>query len=237
MDSLPIGCYVEVSTHENDFELLKFTYERYLHVDNVVAHLIIPTFGQIFDANYFQYMNPGNILFLDRKPQGVKHPAIWQDFTLGFYEALMAEQSVLRKYSRLVFYTKYFTNTIIEQMKEGLTRFAQSMNIPFVHKHTMFSEKEIYGNIRIDTGDLLIILDDYLLVEALRTCEESKYKPGKEVGIIIINDGSFCSRLKTPISVLSTDFYLMGTTAASFVLNGHIQPTRIPTRLQVRPSI
>jgi hypothetical protein len=74
------------------------------------------------------------------------NPAIWQDFNEGFYQALKAESQLLKKYGRMIFLTKYFTNRIIEKMNEGLTRFAESENMPFIH-HTLFANEEIKGKI------------------------------------------------------------------------------------------
>ncbi len=237
IDSLSSGYYIEVVSHGNDFELLRLVYERFRDIDNIAAHLVIPTSSQEHDAEYFQYVNPGKLLFLDRRVLGVRHPSVWQDFSEGFYEALISERKLLGKYSRLVFLTKYCTNVIIEQMKEGLARFALSQGFPFVHQHTMFTEKEIRGKVKPESGDLVIILDDLLLIETLRACEERSFAIGKDIGVIVINDGPYFSRLPTPISVLSTDFYQMGVLAASFVMNGRLESVRVPTKLIVRESI
>ncbi len=237
IDSLAPGYYIDIVSHGNDFDLLRLLYERYRDIDGVAAHLVIPTSSQAHDAEYFQYVNPGKLLFLDRRVEGLGHPAVWQDFNDGFYEALIAERKLLGKYARLVFLTKYCTNAIIEQMKEGLTRFAQSLGVPFSHQHTMFTEKEIRGKVVPESGDLVIVLDDILLIEALTACDERRLALGKDVGVIVINDGPYFSRLPTPISVLSTDFYQMGVLAASFVMNGKLESVRIPTRLIVRSSL
>lgn len=237
LDTLGEGYYIDLACHSNNFDLLRVSYEKYRDIDSVVAIMAIPTASQINDAEYFQYVNPGKLLFVDRRIEGLSHPAVWQDFSEGFYEALSAERALLSKYSRLTFLTKYYTNAIIEQMKEGLSRFSLEAGMSFRHLHTMFTEREIRGNVIPEKGDLFIVLDDLLLIELLRSCEERGFVPGKDVGIAVVNDGPFFSMLPVPVSVLSTDFYRMGVIAASFVLDGRIEPTRVPTTLTVRSSI
>jgi DNA-binding transcriptional regulator YhcF (GntR family) len=237
LDGLGDGYYIDLVSHGNSFDLLKLSYEKYRDLDSVVAIVAIPTASQVHDADYFKYVNPGKILFVDRRIEGVAHPAVWQDFSLGFFEALDAERVLLSKYTRLTFLTKYYTNTIIEQMKEGLTRFTEDAGMSFRHLHTMFTEREIRGNVIPEKGDLFIVLDDLLLIELLRACDERNLVPGKDVGIAVVNDGPFFALLPVPVSVLSTDFYRMGELAASFVRDGGLESTRVPTTLTIRSSL
>jgi DNA-binding transcriptional regulator YhcF (GntR family) len=113
LDTLEPGYYIDLVSHNDNFDILKNVYEKYRSMKNCVSSLIIPTVSQSQDYEYFQYVNPGNLLFLDRRIPGLPHPAVWQDFRDGFYQALCAESSVLKKYQRMIFLTKFFTNAII----------------------------------------------------------------------------------------------------------------------------
>jgi DNA-binding transcriptional regulator YhcF (GntR family) len=237
VDCLPSGYFVDPICHGNRFDLLQVAYERYRDMTNVVAMLVIPTSSQNNDADYFQYVNPGKLLFVDRKIEGLRLPAVYQDFTEGFYKGLMDEREILAKYDRLTFLTRYCTDAIIEQMKEGLMRFSEMAGKAFRHLRTPFTEQEIRGKVEPCAGDLFVILDDLLLIETLSACKAHNLVPGKDVGIIAINDGPFFEHLPIPISVLTTDFYQMGIAAASFVTTGRINREVIPTRLIVRASI
>ena len=149
----------------------------------------------------------------------------------------MAKTSVLEKYTRIVFLTKYFTNPIIEEMNEGFLRFADTSNRPYVHQMTRFTDKEIRGTIDLQAGDLFFILDDHLLASTLDVCTEKGFTPGKEVGIVAINDGPLYDHLTLPISVLSADFYQIGVEAAHYVMDGTIPSGPVETRLVVRASL
>lgn len=237
IDTLKGDYYVDLFTHGDSFEIMKSVYEKYKAMRNCAALLVVPTAAQSQEEEFFKYVNPGNLFFLDRRIASLKHPASWQDFRNGFYRALIAEMPTLAKYKRLVFLTKFYTNPIIEEMKEGLSRFADSANMTFEHQHTMFSDRDIRGKITPEAGDLMIVLDDHLLTATLDACEARALKPGKDIGIAIVNDGHLYDRLPVPISVLTADFYAMGVEAAKFIMTGVAPEGPVATRLIVRASL
>ncbi len=237
IDSLTPGYYIDFVSHSDSFDILKAVYERSRSLGRYSSYLIIPTSAQDHETEYFQFVNPGNLLFLDRRVHAVAHPAIWQDFSHGFYRALVAEVETLKKWRQCVFLTKFYTNTIIEEMQSGLERFAREAKMGFVRSRTRFTDREIQGKIAPAPGDLFIILDDHLLSELLAECAALGLTPGRDLGIIMINEGLLYEHLPVPISVLSADFYAMGAAAADFVMTGHVQSGPVATRLIVRNSI
>ena len=237
IDTLDQGYYVDIMTHSDNFDILKTVYEKYKGMLNCAALLVIPTAGQSREEDYFKYINPGKLLFIDRRIPGLAHPAVWQDFRNGFYEALAAEGAVFSGYRRLVFLTKRFTNPILEEMKEGIFHFAESRGMQTMHQHTLFSDKDIQGKIEPATGDVFFILDENLLVATMDACKANGLAVGTDVGIIAINDGPLYDHLSVPISVLTADFYAMGVAAARYVMSGTVDSAPIKTRLIVRQSL
>ncbi len=237
MDSLEPGYYIDFVSHSDNFDILKSLYEKARSSGIYSSILIIPTSAQDRERDYFQFVNPGSILFIDRPVHGVAHPAVWQDFKGGFFEALHQERERLSRYSRLVFLTKFYTNQIIEEMQEGMERYAESVGIPFSRQRTRFTDREIQGAIGPMTGDLFVILDDHLLREMLAECSERSLVPGRDIGIIMINEGPLYEYMSVPISVLSADFYAMGAQAAAFVMTGQAGSKAVATRLITRESI
>jgi DNA-binding LacI/PurR family transcriptional regulator len=122
-------------------------------------------------------------------------------------------------------------------MQKGLARFADSVDMPFIHQNTLFTEKEIRGKIQPEAGDLFVILDDHLLLETSLACRERSLIVGKDVGLIVINDGPFYPYLSPPVSVISADFYRMGVAAADFVMHGSVSASPVSTALTVRKSL
>jgi DNA-binding transcriptional regulator YhcF (GntR family) len=237
LDNLGPGYYVDIITHGDNFEILKAAYEKYRAMRNCAALLVIPTASQNREFDYFRYVNPGKLLFLDRRVPETKHPAVWQDFADGFFGALMAQSAALEKYRSVIFLTKYFTNPILEEMNEGLSRFANATGKAFEHRHTRFTDKEIQGTIEVALGDLFFILDDHLVAKTLDACKERGLRPGKDLGLVAINDGPLYEQLSVPMSVLTADFYAIGAAAARFILSGEVPSGPVETRLIVRESV
>ncbi len=237
IDSLTPGYYIDFVSHSDSFDILKTVYEKSRAAGKYSAFLIVPTSAQDHETEYFQFVNPGNLLFLDRPVRGVAHPAVWQDFSLGFYRALAAELDILKKWRRCVFLTKFYTNAIIEEMQSGIERFAREAKMGFARSRTRFTDREIQGKISPGHGDLFVLLDDHLLSELLAECASLDLIPGRDLGIIMINEGLLYEHLPVPISVLSADFYAMGAAAADFVMTGHVKSGPVTTRLIVRNSI
>lgn len=237
IDSLTPGYYIDLISHSDNFDILKSVYEKSRGLGKYSTYLIIPTSAQDHETEYFQFVNPGNLLFLDRRVNAVAHPAVWQDFSLGFYRALREELAVLKKWRRCIFLTKFYTNLIIEEMQDGIERFAREAKMSFVRTRTRFTDREIRGKIAPEHGDLFIILDDHLLSELLAESASLGLVPGRDIGVIMINEGLLYEHLPVPVSVLSADFYAMGAAAADFVMTGHVQQGPVTTRLIVRDSI
>ena len=75
------------------------------------------------------------------------------------------------------------------------------------------------------------------LANFLDQCAELGYEPGKEVGVISYNETPMKKYVKNGITVLSTDFDLMGQKAAEFVANGEKMNFCVPTKLKLRNSL
>lgn len=237
LDTLKGGYYVDIMTHGDSFDILKAVYERYKSMRSCAALLVVPTASQGQEEEYFKYVNPGNLFFLDRRIPSLRHPSAWQDFRSGFYHALSRETAVLSKYRKIVFLTKFFTNPIVEEMKEGISRFADSANMAFEHRHTMFSDRDVRGKVAVEPGELFIVLDDHLLTVTLDACAERGLVLGKDAGVVVVNDGFLYGHLPVPVSVLTADFYAMGVAAANFILTGEVPEAPVGTSLIVRESV
>jgi DNA-binding transcriptional regulator YhcF (GntR family) len=236
LDNLGKDYYVDVMAHYDNFDLLRFIYEKARAQGIYEYILIIPTTAQNYDADYFKYVNANNIIFLDRTVQGINFPAVYQDFKHGFYTALKQEKSRFKNYGKLVFFTKHSTDPIIEDMKEGLKRFAREEKLPFEHRLTLFTERDIAGKVVPEQGAVDIILDDLLLVECLKQAGIERLVPGRDFGLIAVNDNPFFEYIAGGITRITTDFYAMGNQAVQMMRNKQRGAFRIPTSLQIRAT-
>lgn len=237
IDSLDSSYYVDIVVHGDNFEFLRMTYESYAAMPECVARLVIPTLSQNLDRGYFHHVNPGSLLLLDRNIPGLHHHHVGQEFAHGFHTALQAQAKVLRRFPTLLFLTKYYTNPIVEEMSLGFSRFAGAAGLGYHHLLAPFSDRDTIEFLQPQRGEVYFVLDDHLLANLLRRCTERGLALGKDVGVAVINKGPLYQYLATPLSVLSADFYRMGTYAAHFVLHGKVPESTVPTRLEVRESL
>ena len=71
----------------------------------------------------------------------------------------------------------------------------------------------------------------------LDQCEENGFEPGREVGVISYNDTPMKEITGGGITVISTDFGLMGENAAAFVTSRQSVTEILPTRLILRKTL
>jgi DNA-binding transcriptional regulator YhcF (GntR family) len=236
LDNIGKDYYVDILVHYNNFEVLRFIYEKARSQGIYEYILIIPTVVQNYEAQYFKYVNAKNIIFIDRRVPGINFPAVYQDFKYGFHTALKQEKKRFKNYKRLVFFTKHSTDPIVEEMKEGLKKFTKEEKIPFEHRLTLFTERDIAGKVIPEKGVVYIILDDLLLAEVLKQASIERLVPGKDFGLIAINDNPFFEYMAGGITRLTTDFYNMGCQAVQMMKNKQQKNCRIPTTLRIRST-
>ena len=75
------------------------------------------------------------------------------------------------------------------------------------------------------------------LIDFVKLARNRKWKLGKDVGVVVYNDEPVFEILDNGISVISTDFDMMGAVAAKFILTGERPQVYIPTRLILRGSL
>ena len=101
-------------------------------------------------------------------------------------------------------------------------------------KHSVIYDLEKF---KIKKGGLYFLVSDRTLASFLDQCTEKGFEPGREVGVISYNETPMKKYVKNGITVISTDFKLMGKTAAEFVVSGKPVQFEVPTILKVRSSV
>jgi DNA-binding LacI/PurR family transcriptional regulator len=100
--------------------------------------------------------------------------------------------------------------------------------------HSVIFEQEKF---KIKKGALYFLVSDRTLAGFLDQCAEKGYEPGREVGVISYNETPMKKYVKNGITVISTDFELMGQKAAEFVTTGEFTRFEVPTMLKLRSSL
>jgi len=101
-------------------------------------------------------------------------------------------------------------------------------------KHRVILNPEDF---KIKKGGLYFLVSDRTLAGFLDQCEEKGFEPGKQVGVISYNETPMKKYVKNGITVISTNFELMGQMAARFVETGKKIQYEVATKLKFRSSL
>lgn len=156
---------------------------------------------------------------------------IWQDFGQGVYDALAQNIEKVKKYKKLIFLYPEFTDHPKETI-QYIRKFCSDYGIA---EQTVYTTKQF----DIKFGELYFLVSDRTLAMFLDQCQSKGLVPGKSVGVISFNETPMKKYVSNGITVMSTDFDLMGRKAADFVMNQNTEPTdiKIPTRIILRNSL
>jgi DNA-binding transcriptional regulator YhcF (GntR family) len=167
----------------------------------------------------------------DSIPKSPKFSSIVQDHKGDMVRCLEQALPAIRKYRKFILvypsYTFHPSATV-----EGFTEFCKQNHI----------NSDVYRN--FDRSNILpdtayFVLDDVELVIIVEHCMEAGYQLGKSIGIISYNETPMKRIIANGISVISTDFAMMGVRAADYILNPSTDRVHevIPTALIMRGSL
>ncbi|MDX1285938.1 MAG: substrate-binding domain-containing protein, partial [Draconibacterium sp.] len=171
------------------------------------------------------------LLILDMgKPVNGKMNYLLQDFNNSVKSCLKEGLNKLKNYDELILVYAKKTTPHPAETAIAIRSFCQSNKIKLTTvQHPSSSE--------IKRGQAYFVIRDADLVEIIKTCRSKKLKLGKEVGIISYNDTPMKQIVGGGITVISTDFELMGKRAAAFVKNKQKIAEILPTSLILRDSL
>jgi DNA-binding LacI/PurR family transcriptional regulator len=89
----------------------------------------------------------------------------------------------------------------------------------------------------IQVGKAYMVFEDIDLAAILEQANQKKFRLKDDFGIISYNDTPMKKFIAQGITVISTDFKLMGQKAAEFALSNSKQEFLVPTELIIRDSL
>ncbi|MDC1364782.1 GntR family transcriptional regulator [Algibacter sp.] len=159
-----------------------------------------------------------------------KHIAIYQDFENDIYNALKKGISKIKKYQKIMlFYPESAVYPYPRRILHGFRKFCVEFKLDFEVL------EEVFDDMIIKKGDLFITIEESDLVNLVKQAKEDEYELGKDIGIISYNDTPLKDLLG--ITVISTDFKIMGETAADMILNNKKGRVKVPFNLTERDSL
>ncbi|MBW6537093.1 MAG: GntR family transcriptional regulator [Mariniphaga sp.] len=170
------------------------------------------------------------LLIIDWKIHTSKnHSAVFQNFGQPVYDCLAANLEKIARYKEFIFYYPAFTY----HPKDSIHYF-EKFCVDFQLKHSVIFDEEEF---KIKKGALYFLVSDRTLAGFLDQCAEKTFEPGRDVGVISYNETPMKKYVKNGITVISTDFELMGQKAAEFVATGEFMRFEVPTTLKLRSSL
>ena len=154
---------------------------------------------------------------------------IFQDFGKTFYDSLAENEKLIRKYRRFVYLYPEFTY----HPRESISWFEQ-FGKDF---HLQYELLRDYKKFDVKKGDLYLLVSDRTLAWFLDQCDAKHLIPGQDAGVISYNETPMKKYVKDGVTVISTDFKMMGKKAAEFVLTGKPVKLQIPSCMKVRSSL
>lgn len=222
-------------------------------VDLHIHHYSVDLFRQIIERNlgkysfyvvmpHFTYTTPpeaylsvlrsipsNELVLLDKDVPELKQPclSVYQDFANDIGGALGSAAADLLKYPRMRMILPSDDNYPIE-IDQGFRHFCSCND----------KDSAVRENARdevLEPGTCYVVVRETDLVELIKKIRQTPYLLGREIGIISFNETPLKELLA--MTVITTDFHLMGRTAAAMLLEGKRDKVRNPFYMIRRGSI
>ena len=223
---------IDFYIYNNDFKQFKNTILA--NQDKNYTHfVIIPHFqGELTSATKFINQLPKHkLILLDKNLAGVhgNYASVHQEFEQDIYQVLVEATELLRKYKCLKMI--YPANSHHPQeIANGFKRFctAHGFNHQIVNdiEEAPISKQEAY-----------ITITEEDLVKLVKQVKQKGYRVGQDLGIISYNHTPLKEVLLDGVTVVSTDFQALGTSAAQLILDNEKKQISNPFRMIIRNSL
>lgn len=216
----------------NTLKINKATYDYYV----IIPHFKTENFKHIsFTDGTLKAINnipKSKLILLDNieMPLNDSITAVYQEFDIDIYKALNGAVNKIVKYKRIVLiYPEKTEYSHPRRILSGFRKFCYENIINFEILN------EVSDDIDFIKGDLFITIEDFDLINLINQIRNSELKLGEDIGVISYNDTPFKELLG--IAAISTDYKVMGGTAAEMILNNKKGRVKVPFNFIDRKSI
>ena len=193
-------------------------------------YYVIMNFSNEILHESLRKIDPGKLLLLDLGDfEKDDYAYVSQDFGKSVYKCLLNNINLIRKYRKFILYLpdeSEHPKILIKYFKK------------FAKNHQLDADVvKTYEKFKLFKDTAYLIIQQKDLVEMVKLCRAENLKIGKNVGLIAYNDTPMYEIIKNGITVISTDFAMMGQKAADFVKTRQKVYEVIPARMIVRGSL
>ena len=159
------------------------------------------------------------------------YAAVYQDFEKDVIENLQKALPWIKKYKNLhLVLGRDHLQFVPAPFIKGYKKFCKIKRIPGKIMDTL-EEKNIHA------GDAYLTIHDFDNVNFIKYCEKKKWKSGKDIGLISLDDSPFREILAGGITVISTDFEKMGISAGQLIKEKRIEKIANPSMFIKRKTL
>lgn len=222
---------VDFYIYNNDFTLFKKLLNQQ---KEIYTHYVIITHFVEKDQDYkavIEQIPKEKLILVDKKVDGItgNYGAVYENFEDNIFNALCQALEALSKYHtlKLIFpEISYFPKEIENGFKNFCYSYAFNYKIVGDIDFEEINEGEVYINLMEE--DLVKILDKIIALNLT---------VGEQVGVISYNETPLKKFIMNGLTTISTDFAMMGKTAAQLVLNSSKEQIENPFKLILRGSL
>lgn len=208
---------VDLFVYNADFNLFHKLLNE--HREDYHYYMIMPHFkdeNKESVSNILNTLPKDKLVLLDRKLEYFDNyfGNVYQDFKMDIYDTLYENLELMKKYNHLTlsFPTKISFPYPVG-IRDGFRRFCAFNGF----EHEVI--EDITEDFQPKKGQGVITIADTDLINLIKNAKKADLKIGKDFGVISYNDTPLKEVLENGITVITTDFAEMGSTAANMVLN------------------
>jgi DNA-binding transcriptional regulator YhcF (GntR family) len=227
-----LGPGIEVDVFFHHYDLKRFDKLIRENLGKYSYYVVLPHFNQDV-SKALSRIPEKKLIILDKSVEGLKgkYAAIYQDFENDVYNGLKSQLERISRYKRMVFSSsKSSFQFVPDGCIKGFTRFCTEFHISFETVNRFHPET-------LQQGTACFLYSDSELISLIKECENRKWFPGREIGIVSYDETPMKEILAGGISVLTTDFIQMGTKAAAFINGQPFCKEANPSRFILRSSL
>lgn len=227
LDNLPDTIAIDLHFHHyniDDFEkIIKESLGKYTkYIIMNFDHERVPEITRQIPAN--------KLLVIDWNVHELEGASsISQDFSQSLYDSLESGIELIRKYQKFIYLYPSFTY----HPKVSIKYFEKFCSDFKINHKILYDFKKF----DLQKGELYLLVSDRTLAKFLDQCEQKNLVLGQDVGVISYNETPMKKYVKEGITVISTDFELMGKKIAEFVITKEKTNVVIPSKLTIRKSL
>lgn len=223
---------VDFKLHHCDLAIFSTIIDDYLNEYDYFV--VMPHFYDDYNhvLNVFRRIPAKKLVILDKELANfnVKIPSVFQDFKNDIYDALEKGLELIQRYKKIMLVFPTIT-PYPKEIQIGFRSFCCNNSLKFEIIN------EIKTSTLIEKATAYVLIEETDIVNLIKLAQLNNYIIGKDIGIISYNETPLKEILLNGITVISTNFKLMGETTAELILNNKKEKIKNPFSLILRNSL